>query len=107
MTREIPGRFAPLEEKRLLVTGAAGFIGGALFERLAGYGLDVAGTVLEPAEAETIRDRGLRAEVLDLADESPWDDLLSESTSSGTSPPASRRPSLAKATTTGSTTSEP
>jgi len=76
MSREIPERFAALANKRLLVTGAAGFIGGALFERLAGYGCKVVGTVLEPGEAESIRARGQRARVLDLADEGPWDELL-------------------------------
>ncbi len=76
MTGALPPRFASLEGRRLLVTGAAGFIGGALFERLAGYGLDVIGTVLEPAEAQSLRARGLRSEVLDLADGGPWDGLL-------------------------------
>lgn len=76
MSGPLPQRFAALEGRRLLVTGAAGFIGGALFERLAGYGLDVVGTVLEPREAEAIRARGLRSEVLDLADDGSWDELL-------------------------------
>ncbi len=76
MSEPLPERFARLEGKRLLVTGAAGFLGGSLFERLAGYGLDVLGTVLEPAEAEAFRARGLRSEVLDLADPEPWDQLL-------------------------------
>ena len=31
-----------LAGKRLLVTGAAGFIGGALFRRLRAYGCDIA-----------------------------------------------------------------
>lgn len=61
---------------RVLVTGAAGFIGGALFRRLADAGLDVVGTVLHPEEAQSLRDEGYRAEVLDLADDGPWDDLL-------------------------------
>jgi nucleoside-diphosphate-sugar epimerase len=76
MSEEIPERFAALADKRLLVTGAAGFIGGALFERLAGYGCDVVGTVLEPGEAEAIRSRGLHAELLDLAEDGSWDELL-------------------------------
>ena len=77
MTSALPDRHSDLEGRRLLVTGAAGFIGGALFHRLAGYELDVVGTVLDPADADSLRARGLRAEVLDLADERPWDELLS------------------------------
>ncbi len=77
MSDRIPEQYSSLASRRILVTGAAGFIGGALFERLAGYGLDVVGTVLEPAEARSLRDRGLRAELLDLADPGPWDELLS------------------------------
>jgi nucleoside-diphosphate-sugar epimerase len=56
-----------------LVTGAAGFIGGALFRRLRAYGCDVTGTVLHRHEAEAIRSRGGRAEVLDLAGDQPFD----------------------------------
>jgi nucleoside-diphosphate-sugar epimerase len=56
-----------LAGKRLLVTGAAGFIGGALFRRLRDYGCDVTGTTLHPHEAEAIRDQGGKAEILDLA----------------------------------------
>jgi FlaA1/EpsC-like NDP-sugar epimerase len=41
-----------LAGKRLLVTGAAGFIGGALFRRLRDYGCDVTATVLYPHEAD-------------------------------------------------------
>ena len=62
-----------LANKRLLVTGVAGFIGGALFRRLRDYGCDVTGTVLHPHEAEAIRDDGGKAEVLDLADDTPFD----------------------------------
>ncbi len=76
MTESLPDRFSSLAGKRLLVTGAAGFIGGALFHRLAGYGLDVVGTVLEATEAEALKARGLRADRLDLADPAPWDALL-------------------------------
>lgn len=61
---------------KLLVTGAAGFIAGHLFRRLADYGLDVTGTVLHARDAEELRSRGYRAEVLDLASEEPWDRLL-------------------------------
>jgi nucleoside-diphosphate-sugar epimerase len=63
----------PLAGKRLLVTGAAGFIGGALFRRLCDYGCDVTATVLYPHEADAIRDQGGKAEVLDLAGDAPFD----------------------------------
>ncbi|MGE3833070.1 MAG: NAD-dependent epimerase/dehydratase family protein [Parvibaculaceae bacterium] len=65
-----------LSGKRLLVTGAAGFIGGALFQRLRELGLDVVGTVLEPSERDAIKRAGGNAELLDLASEQPWNDLL-------------------------------
>jgi dihydroflavonol-4-reductase len=61
-----------LADKRLLVTGAAGFIGGALFRRLRAYGCDVTATVLYPHEADAIRDHGGKAEVLDLASDAPF-----------------------------------
>ena len=61
-----------LAGKRLLVTGAAGLIGGALFRRLRAYGCDVTGTVLHSHEAEAIRDQGGKAEVLDLAADAPF-----------------------------------
>ena len=76
MIEPLPERFAALAGKRLLVTGAAGFLGGALVRRLAGHGLDVVGTVLRPAEAEALSARGIKAAVLDLAGEEPWDPLL-------------------------------
>ena len=72
----LPERFSELRGKRILVTGAGGFIGGHLFHRLAEYGLDVIGTVLFPQEAATLREKGLKAEVLDLASEQNWDALL-------------------------------
>ncbi len=75
--QEIPEAFAALQGKKLLVTGAAGFIGGALFKRLIEYGLDVVGTVLYEAEAEQLREKNLHVEVLDLASDTPWAELLS------------------------------
>ena len=70
---ELPREFEALQGKRLLVTGAAGFIGGALFRRLAAYGLDVTGSVLFEQEAEAMRAEGFRVEVLDLTSDEPWD----------------------------------
>lgn len=72
----LPEHYAALRGHRFLVTGAAGFIGGDLFRRLAAYGLDVTGTVLYPDEARDLRERGYRAEVLDLGSDDSWDDLL-------------------------------
>lgn len=74
----LPGEFKDLAGKKLLVTGAAGFIGGALFKRLVEYNLDVVGTVLYEEEAMTLRDKGYKVEVLDLASDEPWDDLLQD-----------------------------
>jgi nucleoside-diphosphate-sugar epimerase len=65
-----------LSGRRYLVTGAGGFIGGHLLRTLADLDLDVVGTVLYPEEAETLRGRGYEIQVLDLASEQPWDDLL-------------------------------
>lgn len=80
---EIRGPRRPLRDweqllagKRFLVTGAAGFLGGNLFRRLSDLGVDVTGTVLHPQEAEILRARGYRAELLDLASDESWDDLL-------------------------------
>ena len=70
---DIPYEFKTLEGKRLFVTGAAGFIGGALFRRLAAYGLDVKGSVLFDSEAEAMRAEGFKIEVLDLTSDDPWD----------------------------------
>lgn len=75
---ELPREYAELEGQKLLVTGAAGFIGGALFKRLNEYGLDVIGTVLYQEEAQQLRDKGYRVEVLDLASDDSWDDLLKD-----------------------------
>lgn len=72
----LPERYNDLHGKKLLVTGAAGFIGGALFQRLTDCGLDVTGTVLYPEEAKQLRARGFKAEVLDLLSDEPWDELL-------------------------------
>ncbi len=74
--RELPAEYAALQGSTILVTGAAGFIGGALFKRLTEYGLDVTGTVLYPGEAEQLRKHSYRAEVLDLASTAEWDELL-------------------------------
>jgi nucleoside-diphosphate-sugar epimerase len=65
-----------LSGRRYLVTGAGGFIGGHLFRTLVDLDLDVIGTVLHPEEAATLRSRGYEVEVLDLASDEPWDDLL-------------------------------
>ncbi len=72
----LPGEYKDLAGKKLLVTGAAGFIGGALFKRLVEYGLDVTGTVLYAQEAQQLRNQGYDVAVLDLASEDAWDDLL-------------------------------
>lgn len=76
--KPLPDEYGDLAGCRILVTGAAGFIGGALFKQLAEYDLDVVGTVLHSREAEELKSRGYRAEVLDLADEAPWDELLED-----------------------------
>ena len=73
---EIPEQFAALKDKKMLVTGAAGFLGGALFRRLAAYGCDVTGTVLYPAEAEALRKEGFKAQVLDLASDEPFEPFV-------------------------------
>jgi len=72
----LPEQYKDLAGKKLLVTGAAGFIGGALFKRLVEYQLDVVGTVLYEAEATELRDKGYTVAVLDLASEQNWDELL-------------------------------
>jgi len=72
----LPEQYSSLCDKKILVTGAAGFIGGALFRRLAGYGLDAIGTVLHLGEADTLRSQGHKAYVLDLTSDESWDEIL-------------------------------
>lgn len=73
---ELPARYRDLTGKSILVTGAAGFIGGDLFRTLASYGLDVIGTVLLPEEAQELEKQGYKAQVLDLAGSESWDEML-------------------------------
>jgi len=72
----LPEEYGALEGKRALVTGAAGFIGGALYRRLREYGVEVIGTVREESEAEALRQSGGKSEVLDLLSDEPWDEIL-------------------------------
>lgn len=72
----LPESFQALQGKTILVTGAAGFIGGCLFHRLADYGLDVIGTVLFQEEAESLKAQGYKAMVLDFASNEPWDEMI-------------------------------
>ena len=74
--KKLPAEFAQLEGKKLLVTGAAGFIGGALFKRLVEYGLDVTGTVLFPQEQNELSAKGYNVKVLDLASDADWHEIL-------------------------------
>lgn len=55
-----------LHGKKCLVTGAGGFIGGALMLRLRQLGADVLGTGIDEEQCDKIRSRGLRAAVFDL-----------------------------------------
>ena len=71
----LPDQDKDLSGKKLLVTGAAGFIGGALFKRLVEYQLDVVGTVLYEEEVQSLREKGYRVDILDLASDENWDDL--------------------------------
>jgi len=72
----LPPAYRDLEGQRILVTGAAGFIGGDLFHRLSDYGCDVTATVLYPEELETLRESGHKAELLDLVGNDGWDEIL-------------------------------
>ena len=72
----LPKEYQLLQGKKFLVTGAAGFLGGHLFRRLAGYGLDVIGTVWKDNEAEALRNEGFKSAVLDLSRDEPWDSML-------------------------------
>lgn len=74
--KTLPEAYKSLQSRRILVTGAAGFIGGALFKRLVEYKLDVVGTVLYREEAEELKARGYEVEILDLASDASWDELL-------------------------------
>lgn len=74
--RPLPSKYATLVGKRLLVTGAAGFIGGALLRRLVDYGLDAQGTVWRLEEAEALRAEGYNCEVLDLLSSEPFDSYV-------------------------------
>lgn len=78
LATSLPKQFSDLAGKKILVTGAAGFIGGDLFRRIAAYGLDVVGTVLFPAEEQELCDAGYNVKVLDLASTEPWDELLAD-----------------------------
>jgi nucleoside-diphosphate-sugar epimerase len=74
--REMPEEFKELRGRKLLVTGAAGFIGGTLFKRLVEYGLDAVGTVMYQEEAQELRKSGYQVEVLDLAGNESWSEVL-------------------------------
>ena len=73
---ELPRTYRTLAGKRMLVTGAAGFIGGSLIRRLAELGLDAVGTAMLESEVDALRAEGLAAERLDLADLGGWESLL-------------------------------
>lgn len=72
----LPSCFRELADRRILVTGVGGFIGGALFQRLVSYGLDVVGTVQFDSEVEALRERGFRVKKLDLTEQLSWDHLV-------------------------------
>jgi len=68
--KEGPNRLAPYRNKRVLITGAAGFVGACLAWRLAGLGAEVHATLRE--QANTWRLEGLHGRIaehpLDLRD---------------------------------------
>lgn len=66
----------PLRGKKILVTGAGGFLGNALLRRLVSYNLAVKGTVLFSNELTRLSSKGLDIEILDLASDEPWDEIL-------------------------------
>jgi len=74
--RVLPKEFEALQGKRLLVTGAAGFIGEALLRRLNEYGLDAIGTTRLEEEAKCLEKEGLKALPLDLSDNRDWTEAL-------------------------------
>lgn len=74
----LPEYYSSLKDKKILVTGAAGFIGGALLRRLASYDLDVIGTVLNNDEADALQAQGHEAFLLDLTSDDSWDDILKD-----------------------------
>ncbi len=72
----LPQSYQALSDQNILVTGAAGFIGGDLFRRLCEYSLNVVGTVLYPEEAQELEALGYKAKVLDLASDQDFKSLL-------------------------------
>lgn len=68
--------YESLRRRRLLVTGAGGFLGGHLLRSLAGRGLDARGSVLDAEQARGLEREGLRACVLDLRQPAGWGDTL-------------------------------
>lgn len=55
-----------LKGRKCLVTGAGGFIGGALLARLRDIGADTLGTTFDQEQCEALRSKGFRATVFDL-----------------------------------------
>ena len=75
---DLPEKYASLAGKRLLVTGAAGFIGGALLRRRAAYQHDVVGTAWREEEAQALRTEGFRCDALDLLSDAPFDEYVQD-----------------------------
>jgi len=65
-----------LAGKRVLVTGATGFVGGTLAQRLAGLGAEVTGTGRRLDRAAWLEALGVRLASLDITDPSTWGTLL-------------------------------